>query len=149
MGLDMFLTKKIYIGANYDFNDVVGSIDITARGKQIPINFEKVKCIEEESGYWRKANAIHDWFVNNVQDGEDNCGEYYVPEEKMKALLDLVDQVLEDNSKAEELLPTKTGFFFGGYDYDEWYFEKLQYTKKILEEALQDNNGEYYYSSSW
>lgn len=29
--------------------------------------------IKEEVGYWRKANAIHDWFVENVQDGIDDC----------------------------------------------------------------------------
>jgi len=27
----------------------------------------------EEVGYWRKANAIHRFFVNAVQDGEDDC----------------------------------------------------------------------------
>lgn len=29
--------------------------------------------ISEEVAYWRKANAIHRWFVDNVQDGEDDC----------------------------------------------------------------------------
>ena len=29
--------------------------------------------IAEQVGYWRKANAIHQWFVDNVQDGEDDC----------------------------------------------------------------------------
>ena len=28
----------------------------------------------EEVGYWRKANAIHGWFVRNVQNGKDDCG---------------------------------------------------------------------------
>ena len=29
--------------------------------------------IMEQVGYWRKANAIHNWFVDHVQDGEDDC----------------------------------------------------------------------------
>ena len=29
--------------------------------------------IIEQVGYWRKANQIHNWFVNNVQDGVDDC----------------------------------------------------------------------------
>lgn len=29
--------------------------------------------IYEQVAYWRKANAIHRWFVENVQDGEDDC----------------------------------------------------------------------------
>ena len=31
------------------------------------------KRIKEEVGYWRKANQIHNWFVDHVQDGEDDC----------------------------------------------------------------------------
>ena len=48
-----------------------------------------------ETGYWRKANAIHKWFVDNVQDGEDDCKEYYVDESKLKELLDVVNKVLD------------------------------------------------------
>jgi len=29
--------------------------------------------ISENVGYWRKANQIHGWFVENIQDGEDDC----------------------------------------------------------------------------
>ena len=29
--------------------------------------------IMEQVGYWRKANHIHKWFVDNIQDGEDDC----------------------------------------------------------------------------
>ena len=29
--------------------------------------------IFEEIAYWRKANAVHAWFVNTVQDGVDGC----------------------------------------------------------------------------
>lgn len=29
--------------------------------------------LQQEVGYWRKANAIHMWFVDNVQNGEDDC----------------------------------------------------------------------------
>lgn len=29
--------------------------------------------IMKQVGYWRKANEIHNWFVENVQDGEDDC----------------------------------------------------------------------------
>ena len=35
MGLDMFLLKEIYIGGQYEFNEVKGTIDLTVQGKQI------------------------------------------------------------------------------------------------------------------
>ena len=39
--------------------------------------------------YWRKANAIHKWFVENVQEGVDDCGEYEVTVEQLTELRDL------------------------------------------------------------
>lgn len=93
MGLDMYLSRKKYVGANYEFRNVKGTIDITIDGKKLPIDFNKVSQIEEAVGYWRKANAIHNWFVNNVQDGNDNCREYWVSVEKLQELLDLCKKV--------------------------------------------------------
>lgn len=55
----------------------------------------------EEIGYWRKANAIHLWFVKNVQEGDDNCGEYPVTKEKLQELRDLCQKVI-DSSKLIE-----------------------------------------------
>lgn len=44
---------------------------------------------------WRKANAIHKWFVDNVQDGNDNCKEYRVNQKQLEDLYELVCDVLE------------------------------------------------------
>ena len=103
--------------------------------------------------YWRKANAIHKWFVDNVQDGRDDC-RYYRPVEKedLEALAKLCNEVLDDHSKAEKLLPTMPGYCFGVYDYNDIYFDYVQETyelcKKLLEETDFDNY-ELYYKSSW
>jgi hypothetical protein len=51
--------------------------------------------------------------------------------------------------QAESLLPAGSGFFFGGDEYDEWYFDKIEYTIEVLKEALSDDDASYYYSSSW
>ena len=101
---------------------------------------------------WRKANAIHKWFVNNVQDGDDDCSKRSsVSTEDMKYLLGLVTEVLSDHSKAKMLLPTQAGFFYGDTEYGDWYFENLKETETILKEALKPKNRdyEYYYQSSW
>ena len=50
---------------------------------------------------------------------------------------------------AKKLLPTHQGFFFGGYDYDQYYYECIDDTIKILEKALKDKKKEFYYQSSW
>lgn len=91
----MYLTREKYIGANYEHNQVNGIIDITVRGKKIPIDLKKVNCIRESVGYWRKANQIHKWFVDNVQDGNDDCKSYYVSTEDLEKLLNICKEVKE------------------------------------------------------
>ena len=100
--------------------------------------------------YWRKANQIHAWFVDNVQGGEDNCGEYYVSHEKLKSLLDLVNRALAERNP--NLLPPQEGFFFGGTDIDEWYWLDLKNTKDKLDRVFalpEMSKLSFYYSSSW
>lgn len=45
-------------------------------------------------------------------------------------------KVMEDTSVARELLPTQSGFFFGGTEYDQYYWQDLVYTKERLEKIL-------------
>ena len=157
MGLDMFLTKKKYIGGNYEHNKIHGIIDIYKGEKRIPIDLKKTTYIEESVGYWRKANAIHKWFVDNVQGGNDDCRDYYVHLEQLKELLEICKKIDKNHNLASELLPTTIGFFFGSTDYDDWYYENIKETIKILEKAIKEEEeyrklnfyGEFYYTSSW
>src|SRR5437773_719696 len=121
MGLDMYLSKHTYVRREDRPQVKIKGIE--------GIQPERVKEVIEDIGYWRKANAIHRWFVENVQDGEDKCQEALVSPGQLEQLLNLVNQVLQDHSKAAELLPTQDGFFFGSTDYDEWYFKDLEDTK--------------------
>jgi hypothetical protein len=151
MGLDMYLTKHVFVGANYEHRNVTGTVDIKVAGEVLPIAFNKISYIIEEAVYWRKANAIHQWFVDNCQDGVDECQNTYVPKEKLVELLDLCKRVKKNHALAGELLPTQGGFFFGSTDYDEWYWDDINYTIKNLSAVIKkDNgNGEFYYHSSW
>ena len=152
MGLDMYLYKKNYIWQGEWIKPEARQEVVVKKGGEVDnsIKPERVKYVVEEVGYWRKANQIHRWFVENVQSGTDDCGSYWVSREKLEELLDLCKQVRDDNSKAEELLPSVSGFFFGGTEYDEWYYEDINNTIKILEEVLADERGDdFEYSSSW
>lgn len=52
--------------------------------------------ITEQVGYWRKANQIHNWFVENIQDGVDDCNYHReVTEEDLNELLDICKRVLD------------------------------------------------------
>ena len=102
-----------------------------------------------EIGYWRKANAIHKWFVDICQDGTDNCATYYVGKEDLIALKSLCEDVLLEPERAEELLPTQSGFFFGPTAYDDWYFSDIKETIEIIDWALKQDFDYFEYHSSW
>ncbi|CAB5220595.1 hypothetical protein UFOVP247_11 [uncultured Caudovirales phage] len=104
---------------------------------------------DDQVGYWRKANAIHRWFVANVQDGKDDCGSYPVTREQIGNLLELVERVLEYPSMASTLLPTRAGFFFGSTEYGEWYMSDLEDTRETLRDVLNLHQTEFTYYASW
>jgi hypothetical protein len=147
MGLDSFLYKLTWVNSNRK-NNTHQVVDKTVEifDKEYPL--KNLEYLVYEVGYWRKANQIHKWFVNNVQESNDDCKEYYVSDEKIKELYDLCVEIINNPKKAEELLPTYTGSFFGSYEYDEYYMRNLQHTIDILEPLLNCNDA-IYYSSSW
>ena len=113
---------------------------------------------------WRKANAIHKFFVDNCQEGNDNCQRHYVSESDLERLLEIINEILEIKTpvaremKAEELLPTDIeGCFFGSKEYDDWYYKDLEDTKKVLDKLFKyqatAETGKcfdsFYYQSSW
>lgn len=154
MGLDMYLSAKKYLSKYFD-----------------PVDSNRIKAINDAFGiegdeendygaqevifrvaYWRKANAIHQWFVDNIQDGTDDCGEYGVTREKLEELLDLCKKIIADPKSGKTLMPTASGFFFGSTDYDDYYLQELRYTEERIEKILKDTaltRCDFYYQSSW
>lgn len=179
MGLDMYLyrTKKVEglsaedyeavdnavsnVDLKKDFVSIENSMD---RDKYSPVfaelnevvkqrgKYSKWCSIFEDIGYWRKANAIHRFFVKETQDDIDECQTSIVPKEVLEDLLDrckrvlklkkiyLNDGIIKDGVGAEEILPTTSGFFFGGTEFDEWYFQDVADTKRIITKVLKDTD---------
>lgn len=117
----------------------------------LDIFFNKVKY--HRLGYFRKVNFLVKFFEEKGFDVE-----YQIPfsfdRETAEELLDLCNQVLQDHSKAKELLPTMPGFFFGSTGYDEYYFKDVEEVKNWIKEtllpkfdSLEDN--EYIEFSTW
>lgn len=153
MGLDMYLTADRYL---WDFGDSNDKDKIKVIGDMFPELSDdmRVKEVSVEIMYWRKANAIHKWFVDNVQDGVDECQKSYVSKEDLQNLLETCKVVLANPDKAETLLPSQSGFFFGGTEYDEWYIKDLERTVEVLEKVVPRMETDFrgwmfYYQSSW
>jgi len=144
MGLDMYLTaeKRLHPRRDEEESRAINALFPEVESSAIEVKFD--------IGYWRKANHIHKWFVDNVQGGTDDQKECFVSDSELKTLLDLCKKVSENHDLAAELLPTTGGFFFGSTDYGDYYFEEIEKTIKIIEKALALNDDFYLkYSASW
>ena len=173
MGLDMYLSKKTYVkNWNHSSDDEKFTISIQKGGKKFKdIDISRITYIEEEVMYWRKANHIHEWFINNSEMS-------YVTGESLLELLDLCRTVRDMIGKSKkvtkvgnnwdgqdvtietyeceeevmELLPTSEGFFFGSYEIDDIYLRKVVETIECIEGLMNEEGeieGEFIYQASW
>lgn len=124
---------------------------------------------DEVNYSFRKANHIHAYMINNFHDGKDNQKDFRVPilgiiefkevltkviaslEASPKKTIQVKSgwnkdgdmysnvEVFEDTSVAEELLPTQSGFFFGGTEYDEWYLDQCKEALDMCNKILESN----------
>jgi hypothetical protein len=145
MGLDMYLSAKKYL-YNYDETSKDAVV-----GKAIGYMLEtpmRINEVRADAMYWRKANAIHAWFVKHCQDGTDDCGEYYVSREQLKELRALCIKAQVDDNVG---LDPASGFFFGSTEKDEYYYEELKRTAEGITKLLKqvDDTWSFYYRSSW
>lgn len=148
----MYLNAKKYVGGSHaEFYPERKKPSETIQ-KLLSFPFP-VNEVSFRVAYWRKANQIHAWFVKNVQDGKDECEETWVSKDQLRELLDTCNKVLANKELASELLPPQAGFFFGSQDYDEWYWQDIEETVKMLSELLADEEQisgvDFYYRSSW
>ena len=89
MGLDMYLTAKkdFYPDFGDDkeknrkaFSKLLSGAGITVN--EIDSEFPTAD-VSFKVGYWRKANAIHAWFVKHCQAGVDDCNSHSVSRENL------------------------------------------------------------------
>jgi hypothetical protein len=178
----MYLTRRTYVQTWEHTPPEQRYVITVARQDGTTIQPARIDYIEEQVGYWRKANAIHAWFVRECQDGKDECQKTMVPREKLVELLEAVKkvlaatetapgkvlngytggpdgtllpsledgQIIPDPTVAEQLLPTRGGFFFGSTDYDQYYLQDLRETQEMLEAVLAEpEEGSFFYHASW
>lgn len=107
----------------------------------------------ENVAYWRKANAIHNWFVKHIQGGEDDCDVHReVTAEDLLSLYNLCLIVKKEPQTAKTILPTRGGFFFGDTEYGDWYMQDIDSTIEQIDKILKETDFSteaLYYVSSW
>ncbi len=165
MGLDMYLQTTKYV-SGYDHQDLATKTQFALIAEMTGLS--KLVCKEAPGitvtvtcAYWRKANAIHGWFVNKVQKGVDECLAHYVSREQLTELRDTCQDLLDKkklstNSKDPSLLalcmeklPPTEGFFFGTTEINKWFWSDVQSTVEQLTYCLKFEGVEFEYRSSW
>ena len=106
------------------------------------------ESIFEDVGYWRKANAIHKWFVDNVQNGVDDCNYYEVSKEQLEDLLEVCTKVRDASKLVKGLVKNGERFENG-----QWcpIMEEGEYIENpdVAEELLPTQDGFFFGSTNY
>jgi hypothetical protein len=124
---------------------------------------ERICYIVEEVAYWRKFNALHNWFVTECGNGEDKCQKIYVENSMLEELLktlkevklllnssklitrsvtgwkgDVEIEVYDCEDQIMDLFPPTPGFFFGSTEITELYKQDVEDTIVTIENLLKE-----------
>ncbi len=125
--------------------------------------YSKWLSVFEDIGYWRKANQIHSYFVEQCQGGIDECQTTRISKKKLTKLMSLCKEAIAlkeiylndgiiQGKGCEEILPTASGFFFGGTEFNEWYFQDIEETIEIISKVIKETDFKtqtIFYRASW
>ena len=126
MGLDMYLERHTYV-KRWKHMPPERLFDVTvSRGGQpyTPIKPERISFVIEQVGYWRKNYSVHEWLIQNVDSGIDDCTAHYVPLDKLQELSHYAENIGDHQTVA--------------------MLEPL-----IAEYSDGDHEGSFYYRASW
>ena len=86
MGLDIYLSKKTFIGAMFHASGVDGIISITKRGRQIPIKLRRVAYVIENIYHGHKTHWLHSWLNHELPEVLGNAEEREISEDVIDRL---------------------------------------------------------------
>lgn len=162
MGLDMYLYERHYLTSRGTKKGYTKSNQLTIKVPKeygstelVKKKLKNVKHIDCEVGYWRKANAIHQYFLDKCGNGHDNGVDLFPSNADLLELKQICLELLgyygkKFQQKAAELLPTIDGFFWGSTEYDKYYRADLRNTVKIINKLhLDDEYIQVVYNANW
>jgi len=128
----MYAARKLYVKQwSHQSPSERYTVQIARGGKPVPgIKPDRISSIDEEVMYWRKANHIHAWFVDTVQKGVDDCGEYYVGDDGLRQLHSVCQKVIEASKLVD-------GMVYDGTVYDKDHLNGVVQRRpgKMIEDA--------------
>lgn len=98
------------------------------------------KSLFDEVVYWRKANQIHKWFVDNVQGGVDDCNYYEVSRENIETLLKICKEVIQKTITKKSMIKNGSIYKNGKWE-DKLEEGEIIVNPEIAEELLPTTEG--------
>lgn len=92
--------------------------------------------------YFRKVNFLFEFFSGSLNEDETTA---VITRGEMEELIEKCEFVLNNRDKADEILPTCDGFFFGSLDYDDYYFESVAKVLLSFQVILENYSDDYLY----
>lgn len=162
MGLDMYFEARKSVYHSFSrWDESEGRSDETNYPEDLKVMADHISKTHFRSseveeyytvGYFRKFNALHNWIVQNLADGVDDCQRILVSKKDIQKLKEICIEILADKSKAPKLLPTTDGFFFGSTDYDEYYMSDVKDAFELFSlilDTVDFNTYDIIYQASW
>ena len=94
MGLDVYLSKKTFIGAMYKSQAITGSISLFKRGKKIPVRLGRLAYVIEDIYHGSKTHWLHHWLDIELPETLGNAEDQEISEPVMDRLHDACIEVL-------------------------------------------------------
>ena len=101
MGLDIYLSKKTFIGAMFRTSKFGGIISLTRRGKPIPIKPERVTYVEEDVYHGKGMYWLQDWLNRELPEAPGNAEEREIDDDLVDRLHQACVEVLAHRNKPD------------------------------------------------
>ena len=101
MGLDIYLSKKTFIGAKYKSQAITGSISLFKRGKKIPVSLQRLTYVIEDIFHGSKTHWLHNWLDIELPENLENAEDHEISEDLMDRLHRACIEVLRHRHDAD------------------------------------------------
>ena len=154
MGLDIYLSKKTFIGAMFDSCGISGSISLKKRGKEIPIKLRRVAYVIEDIYHGRKTHWLHEWLSRELTDAMENSEEYELGEDVIDRLHKACIEILEHRNKPDfkDVCKEKLHFEFESEiseDDLKCFLDEVEDLAKATDASEKTDDAVFVVSASW
>ena len=112
MGLDIYLSKKTFIGAMFKSREITGTISLFIRGKKIPIELQRVAFVIEDIYHGSKTHWLYHWLDMELPECLGNAEEQEISKEVMDRLHDACEEVMLHQYKSDFRKVCKEKLYF-------------------------------------